>query len=57
VPSAGQDLVAALNAADLVIVLAGHSMYETATLSRHAKLLFDTRGRARDARGATVELL
>jgi nucleotide sugar dehydrogenase len=57
VPSAGRDLVAALNAADLVIVLAGHSMYETATLSRHAKLLFDTRGRTRDARGATVELL
>ncbi|WP_395109394.1 nucleotide sugar dehydrogenase [Actinomadura sp. SCN-SB] len=56
-PSAGDDLVAALESADLAIVLAGHSEYDTATLSRHARLLFDTRGRVRDARGETVELL
>jgi UDP-N-acetyl-D-glucosamine dehydrogenase len=57
VPCAGDDLVAALEGADLAIVLAGHSGYEPETLARHARLLFDTRGRVRGPHGATVELL
>ncbi|MFI0357710.1 UDP binding domain-containing protein, partial [Actinomadura sp. 9N407] len=57
VPSAGPDLVAALESADLVIVLAEHAAYDAGTLTRHSRLLFDTRGRTRDSRGETVELL
>lgn len=57
VPNAGGDLAAALRAADLAIVLADHAAYDAGTLTRHARLLFDTRGRTRDARSGTVELL
>ncbi|MGI8328752.1 nucleotide sugar dehydrogenase [Actinomadura scrupuli] len=61
VPSAGADLAAALAAADLAIVLADHTAYDPATLTGHARLLFDTRGRTRDHAGArsgpAVELL
>ena len=57
VPFAGPDLPAALEAADLVIVLADHSQYDPAVLARHSRLLFDTRGRTRSARTETVELL
>ncbi|MEU8120944.1 nucleotide sugar dehydrogenase [Spirillospora sp. NPDC049024] len=57
VPSAGDDLVAALEASDLAIVLADHAAYDAATLSRHARLLFDTRGRTRNVQQDTVELL
>ena len=57
VPPAGDDLPAALAAADLAIVLADHTAYDAETLTRHARLLFDTRGRTRDAQSETVELL
>ncbi|MEW2358532.1 nucleotide sugar dehydrogenase [Spirillospora sp. NPDC029432] len=57
VASAGPDLPAALAGADLAIVLADHAEYEADTLARNARLLFDTRGRTRDARGESVELL
>ncbi|MFD0685374.1 nucleotide sugar dehydrogenase [Actinomadura fibrosa] len=57
VRNAGPDLTAALEAADLVIVLADHGAYDAATLARHAPLLFDTRGRTRELRGESVELL
>ncbi|CNF55499.1 nucleotide sugar dehydrogenase [Mycobacterium tuberculosis] len=54
---AGGDLAAALREADLSIVLADHAAYDAATLTRHARLLFDTRGRTRDVQRDTVELL
>ncbi|WUI00605.1 nucleotide sugar dehydrogenase [Spirillospora sp. NBC_00431] len=57
VPSAGGDLRAALEGADLAIVLADHAAYDAATLTRHARLLFDTRGRTRNVPSETVELL
>ncbi|WP_433464477.1 nucleotide sugar dehydrogenase [Spirillospora sp. CA-128828] len=57
VTPAGADLAAALEASDLAIVLAGHAAYDAATLTRHARLLFDTRGRTRNAQLDTVELL
>nr|WP_246006823.1 nucleotide sugar dehydrogenase [Actinomadura pelletieri] len=57
VPHAGNDLRAALESADLAIVLADHAAYDAATLTRHARLLFDTRGRTRGAPAGTVELL
>lgn len=57
VPSAGDDLAAALEASDLAIVLADHAAYDAATLARHARLLFDTRGRTRNVQQDTVELL
>ncbi|MDL4814694.1 nucleotide sugar dehydrogenase [Actinomadura opuntiae] len=57
VPSAGDDLPAALRAADLAIVLADHAAYDAEVLTRHAPLLFDTRGRTRDVQLETVELL
>ncbi|GAA1835952.1 nucleotide sugar dehydrogenase [Actinomadura chokoriensis] len=57
VPHAGGDLAAALREADLAIVLADHAAYDAGTLTRHARLLFDTRGRTRDAQRETVELL
>ncbi|MEU4822224.1 nucleotide sugar dehydrogenase [Actinomadura citrea] len=57
VASAGRDLTAALEASDLAIVLADHAAYEAATLARHARLLFDTRGRTRNIQQDTVELL
>ncbi|MFF5258665.1 nucleotide sugar dehydrogenase [Actinomadura viridis] len=57
VPAAGDDLPAALAAADLAVVLADHSAYDAGTLARHARLLFDTRGRTRELRGETVDLL
>ncbi|MFG2089254.1 MULTISPECIES: nucleotide sugar dehydrogenase [unclassified Spirillospora] len=57
VANAGDDLRAALEAADLAIVLAGHAAYDAATLTRHARLLFDTRGRTRNTQQDTVELL
>ncbi|MGP4021722.1 nucleotide sugar dehydrogenase [Actinomadura sp. 3N407] len=57
VANAGEDLRAALEAADLAIVLADHTAYDAATLTRHAPLLFDTRGRTRNAQQDTVELL
>jgi nucleotide sugar dehydrogenase len=56
IPSA-RDLTTALAAADLTIVLANHSAYDTETLTAHARLIFDTRGLTRDAPGDTVELL
>ncbi|WP_344899418.1 nucleotide sugar dehydrogenase [Actinomadura meridiana] len=57
VPHAGGDLRAALEAADLTIILADHAAYDAATLTGHARLLFDTRGRTRGATSPTVELL
>ncbi|MEV0666953.1 nucleotide sugar dehydrogenase [Actinomadura luteofluorescens] len=57
VPSAASDLAAALEASDLAIVLADHAAYDAATLARHARLLFDTRGRTRNVQQDTVELL
>nr|WP_233525885.1 nucleotide sugar dehydrogenase [Actinomadura spongiicola] len=57
VPHAGNDLRTALESADLAIVLADHAAYDAATLTRHARLLFDTRGRTRGAPAETVELL
>ncbi|KAB2353681.1 nucleotide sugar dehydrogenase [Actinomadura montaniterrae] len=57
VPAAGADLPAALADADLAIVLADHAAYDPETLTRHARLLFDTRGRTRDVQLETVELL
>ncbi|WP_433227673.1 nucleotide sugar dehydrogenase [Actinomadura formosensis] len=57
VPYAGDDLTAALRAADLAIILADHAAYDAGILTRHARLLFDTRGRTRNARAGTVELL
>jgi nucleotide sugar dehydrogenase len=45
------DLTEALEAADLAIVLAGHSVYDADTLTRHARLLFDTRGLTKDVPG------
>jgi nucleotide sugar dehydrogenase len=56
VPDAGDDLAAALAAADLAIVLADHSVYDPDTLTRHARLLFDTRGRTRDHAAARADL-
>ncbi|MBD2896056.1 nucleotide sugar dehydrogenase [Spirillospora sp. NPDC000708] len=57
VPPAEGDLPTALADADLVIVLADHAAYDAETLTRHARLLFDTRGRTRDVQLETVELL
>jgi nucleotide sugar dehydrogenase len=57
VPNAGTDLTAALRQADLAIVLADHTAYDADSLSRHARLLFDTRGRTRNTHRETVELL
>jgi nucleotide sugar dehydrogenase len=57
VPRAGDDLIAALAAADMTIVLAAHSAYNTETLRRHARLIFDTRGLTRGTPGASIELL
>ncbi|MBW8484638.1 nucleotide sugar dehydrogenase [Actinomadura parmotrematis] len=54
---AGDDLAAALEDADLVVVLADHAEYDAGLLSRHARLLFDTRGRTRGIRRESVELL
>ncbi|WP_243723104.1 nucleotide sugar dehydrogenase [Actinomadura sp. 7K507] len=57
IPAAGTDLAAALEAADLAIVLADHAAYDAGTLTSHARLLFDTRGRTRNTEHDTVELL
>ncbi|WP_067452471.1 nucleotide sugar dehydrogenase [Actinomadura macra] len=56
VPGAGS-LSAALEAADLTIVLTGHKTYDPATLNRHARLLFDAVGHTRAAPNDTTELL
>lgn len=48
------DLRAELGTADLAILLQGHSQYDADMLARDARLLFDTRGRAR---GSHVEML
>jgi UDP-N-acetyl-D-mannosaminuronate dehydrogenase len=53
-------LYTALAEADLVVVLTGHAEYDADTLTRHARLLFDTRGRTRtadDSLAERVELL
>jgi nucleotide sugar dehydrogenase len=42
-------LYTALAEADLVVVLTDHAEYDADTLTRHARLLFDTRGRTRMA--------
>ncbi|HEV7934132.1 MAG TPA: nucleotide sugar dehydrogenase [Actinomadura sp.] len=57
VPDAGPDLTEALRQADLAIVLADHAAYDPDTLIRHARLLFDTRGRTRGLPHESVELL
>jgi nucleotide sugar dehydrogenase len=58
VPHAGDDLAAALRAADLTIVLAGHSVYDNEMLAANAKLVFDTRGVTRkNVLGDSIELL
>ncbi|MQY07195.1 nucleotide sugar dehydrogenase [Actinomadura macrotermitis] len=54
---AGTDLPAALEEADLVVVLADHAEYDAALLAGHSRLLFDTRGRTRGIQQETVELL
>ncbi|RFU42851.1 nucleotide sugar dehydrogenase [Actinomadura logoneensis] len=51
------ELTAALADADLAIVLADHTAYDPRLLTRHARLLFDTRGRTRALAGAGAELL
>jgi nucleotide sugar dehydrogenase len=56
VPSAGDDLAAALAAADLAIVLADHAAYDPGTLTRYSRLLFDTRGRTREDAAARADL-
>jgi UDP-N-acetyl-D-glucosamine dehydrogenase len=48
-------LYTALAEADLVVVLTDHAEYDAETLIRHAKLLFDTRGRTRMAEDAVAE--
>jgi nucleotide sugar dehydrogenase len=53
-----RDLQVALAHADLTIVLTDHREYDAETLTRHAKLLFDTRGRTRTVENpVAVELL
>ena len=42
-------LYTAMAEADLVVVLTDHAEYDAESLTQHAKLLFDTRGRTRDA--------
>ncbi|WP_242884375.1 nucleotide sugar dehydrogenase [Actinomadura litoris] len=56
VPRAG-DLPAALEAADLTVVLTGHRDYDGAMLARHARLIFDAVGHTRDDPGPATELL
>ncbi|QXJ21530.1 nucleotide sugar dehydrogenase [Actinomadura graeca] len=56
VPGAGP-LPDALEAADLTIVLTGHKTYDPATLTRHARLLFDAVGHTRATPDDTTELL
>ena len=48
-------LYTALAEADLVVVLTDHTEYDADTLTRHAKLLFDTRGSTRLAEDAVAE--
>jgi nucleotide sugar dehydrogenase len=53
-------LYTALAEADLVVVLTDHAEYDAETLTRHARLLFDTRGRTRlvdESVAERVELL
>ncbi|WP_344598188.1 UDP binding domain-containing protein, partial [Actinomadura vinacea] len=57
VPNAGDDLPAALQTADLAIVLAGHQEYAPETLAEHASLLFDARGHTRATHRPTIETL
>ncbi|TDD60325.1 nucleotide sugar dehydrogenase [Actinomadura rubrisoli] len=57
IPNAGADLAAALEAADLTVVLAGHRAYDPETLALHARLLFDAVGHTRADPGPTTELL
>ncbi|QKG21227.1 nucleotide sugar dehydrogenase [Actinomadura verrucosospora] len=57
IPPADRDLPTALQDADLAIVLTDHAVYDAAMLTAHARLLFDTRGRTRDIRDESVELL
>jgi nucleotide sugar dehydrogenase len=57
VPPADPDLATALRQADLAIVLADHAAYDAVTLTRNARLLFDTRGRTRGMSSQIVELL
>ncbi|WP_242904300.1 nucleotide sugar dehydrogenase [Actinomadura terrae] len=51
------DLPAALEGADLTIVLTGHRGYDGTTLARHARLLFDAVGHTRGDPGPATELL
>ncbi|NEA23850.1 nucleotide sugar dehydrogenase [Actinomadura bangladeshensis] len=51
------DLPTALETADLAIVLTDHAAYDPETLTRHARLLFDTRGRTHKAHPEATELL
>jgi nucleotide sugar dehydrogenase len=48
-------LYTALAEADLVVVVTDHAEYDAETLTRHAKLLFDTRGSTRLAEDAVAE--
>jgi nucleotide sugar dehydrogenase len=48
-------LYTALAEADLVVVLTDHHEYDADTLTRHARLLFDTRGRTRMADESLAE--
>ncbi|MFC5750334.1 nucleotide sugar dehydrogenase, partial [Actinomadura rugatobispora] len=57
IPTAGTDLPAALEAADLVLLLTGHADYDPETLAAHATLLFDARGHTRAAVRPTIETL
>jgi nucleotide sugar dehydrogenase len=57
IPHSGDDLTTALEAADLTIVLTGHSVYDTETLTKHGRLIFDTRGLTKGLPGEAVELL
>ena len=48
-------LYTALAEADLVVVLTDHAEYDAESLTRHARLLFDTRGRTREAEDFVAE--
>jgi UDP-N-acetyl-D-glucosamine dehydrogenase len=48
---------AALAAADCVVVLTPHSVYDLQRVAEHARLVFDARNALRDVRAANVVVL
>jgi nucleotide sugar dehydrogenase len=51
------DLDTELRTADVTVLLQDHSAYDAFSLARGARLFFDTRGRVRELRSRTVEVL